>query len=95
MTRSDLHAVDASQLALRKIVPACSRFRPSETGWSRELVKLILESIFEADFQPGSFGYRPKKTPHHAIQRVSEAVIQGKTHIIDLDASTEAGHDIR
>jgi RNA-directed DNA polymerase len=48
-------------------------------------VKLILEPIFEADFQPGSFGYRPKKTPHQAIQRVSEAIVQGKTHIIDLD----------
>jgi RNA-directed DNA polymerase len=48
-------------------------------------LKLILEPIFEADFQPGSFGYRPKKTPHHAIQRVSEAIIQGKTHVIDLD----------
>ena len=48
-------------------------------------LKLILEPIFEADFQPGSFGYRPKRTPHGAIQRVSEAIIQGKTHIIDLD----------
>ena len=25
-------------------------------------LKLILEPIFEADFQPGSFGYRPKRT---------------------------------
>jgi RNA-directed DNA polymerase len=48
-------------------------------------LKLILEPIFEADFQPGSFGYRPKRTPHGAIQRVSEAIIEGKTHIIDLD----------
>ena len=48
-------------------------------------LKLILEPIFEADFQPGSFGYRPKKTPHQAIQRVSEAIVRGKTHIIDLD----------
>jgi RNA-directed DNA polymerase len=29
-------------------------------------LKLILEPIFEADFQPGSFGYRPKKTAHTA-----------------------------
>ncbi len=48
-------------------------------------LKLILEPIFEADFQPGSFGYRPKKTAHAAIQRVSEAILQGKTYIIDLD----------
>ncbi len=48
-------------------------------------LKLILEPIFEADFQPGSFGYRPRRTPHGATQRVSEAIIQGKTHVIDLD----------
>jgi RNA-directed DNA polymerase len=48
-------------------------------------LKLILEPIFEADFQPGSFGYRPKKSAHAAIQRVSTAIIQGKTDVIDLD----------
>ena len=30
-------------------------------------LKLILEPVFEADFQPGSFGYRPKRTAHDAI----------------------------
>src|ERR1700738_2461351 len=30
-------------------------------------LKLILEPIFEADFQPGSFGYRPKRTAHQAV----------------------------
>jgi RNA-directed DNA polymerase len=48
-------------------------------------LKLILEPIFEADFQPGSFGYRPKKSPREAVQRVAEAILQGKTHVIDLD----------
>ena len=48
-------------------------------------LKLILEPIFEADFQSGSFGYRPKKTAHEAIQRVSEAMVTGKTYVIDLD----------
>ena len=48
-------------------------------------LKLILEPIFEADFQAGSFGYRPRRSPHDAIQRVSEVIIEGKTHIIDLD----------
>jgi RNA-directed DNA polymerase len=48
-------------------------------------LKLILEPIFEADFQPGSFGYRPKKSAHTAIQRVSTAILEGKTHVIDFD----------
>jgi RNA-directed DNA polymerase len=48
-------------------------------------LKLILEPIFEADFQPGSFGYRPKKSAHDAVTRVAEAITKGKTHVIDLD----------
>src|SRR5881296_3167928 len=48
-------------------------------------VKLILGPIFEADFQPGSFGYRPKKSAHAAIQRVRQAVVEGKTYVIDFD----------
>jgi RNA-directed DNA polymerase len=48
-------------------------------------LKLILEPIFEADFQPGSFGYRPKRTAHAAIKLVADAIVRRKTHIIDLD----------
>ena len=48
-------------------------------------VKLVLEPIFEADFQPGSYGYRPRRSAQDAVSRVSEAVVKGKTHVIDLD----------
>ena len=48
-------------------------------------LKLILEPIFEADFQPGSFGYRPKRTAHEAVDRVARAIVQHKTRIIDVD----------
>jgi RNA-directed DNA polymerase len=48
-------------------------------------LKLILEPIFEADFQPGSFGYRPKRTAHEAVERVARAIVQEKTRIIDID----------
>ena len=34
-------------------------------------MKLILEPIFEADFQSGSYGYRPKRTAHQAVNRVA------------------------
>jgi len=50
-------------------------------------LKLILEPIFEADFQPGSYGYRPKRTAHEAVQRVATAISQNKAHVIDLDLS--------
>ena len=48
-------------------------------------LKLILEPIFEADFQPGSYGYRPKRTAHQAVDRVAQAIVQEKTRVIDLD----------
>jgi RNA-directed DNA polymerase len=48
-------------------------------------LKLILEPIFEADFQSGSFGYRPKRTAHEAVARVARAIVEEKTRIIDLD----------
>jgi RNA-directed DNA polymerase len=48
-------------------------------------LKLILEPIFEADFESGSYGYRPKKTAQEAVLRVDKAIMEGKTHIIDLD----------
>src|SRR6202163_2509172 len=48
-------------------------------------LKLILEPIFEADFQSGSFGYRPKRTAHEAVARVAKAIVQYKTRAIDID----------
>ena len=48
-------------------------------------LKLILEPIFEADFQPGSYGYRPKRSAHAAVERVAEAIASWKTRVIDVD----------
>ncbi len=48
-------------------------------------LKLILEPIFEADFCDGSYGYRPKRSAHQAVNRVSQAVIRGMTKVIDVD----------
>ena len=47
--------------------------------------KLILEPILEADFQPGSYGYRPKRSAHDAVVRVAEAIVKYKTRVIDVD----------
>src|SRR5258707_7425682 len=48
-------------------------------------LKHILEPIFDADFQSGSYGYRPKRSAHEAVDRVAQAIVQGLTRIIDLD----------
>src|SRR5262245_35899639 len=48
-------------------------------------LKLILEPVFEADFQDGSFGYRPKRTAQEAVHRVADAIVHYKTRVIDID----------
>jgi RNA-directed DNA polymerase len=48
-------------------------------------LKLILEPIFEADFQAGSYGYRPKRSAHQAVERVAQAIVQRKTRVLDID----------
>ena len=48
-------------------------------------LKLILEPIFEADFQEGSYGYRPKRTAHQAVRRVAQAIVEHKTRVLDVD----------
>jgi len=59
--------------------------------------KLILEPIFESDFQDGSYGYRPKRQAHTAVHRVAEAVVKNKTRVIDVDLKAyfdNVRHDI-
>ena len=51
-------------------------------------LKLIVEPIFEADFQAGSYGYRPQRSAQAAVKRVAEAIVSGKTRVIDVDLSS-------
>src|ERR1700732_2785726 len=48
-------------------------------------LKHILEPIFEADFQSGSYGYRPKGAAQEAVLQVDRAIMEGKKRVIDLD----------
>jgi RNA-directed DNA polymerase len=49
--------------------------------------KLILEPIFEADFEPNAYGYRPKKSAQDAIQEVDKLLMAGYTDVVDADLS--------
>src|SRR5882724_7287158 len=50
-------------------------------------VKLLIEPIFEADFEPSAYGYRPKRSAQDAIQEVHELLCEGYTDVIDADLS--------
>jgi len=48
-------------------------------------LKIVLEPIFEMDFQSGSFGYRPRRTAHQALDRVRKGIGKCLFDVIDLD----------
>src|ERR1700688_1288792 len=47
--------------------------------------KLLLEPIFESDFDPNAYGYRPKRSAKDAIQKVNELLQKGYTDVVDAD----------
>src|SRR6202142_336042 len=49
--------------------------------------KLLLEPIFEADFDPNAYGYRPKRSAQDAIQKVHKLLCEGCTDVVDADLS--------
>jgi RNA-directed DNA polymerase len=49
--------------------------------------KLVLEPIFEADLDPGAYGYRPKRSGLDAIKTVHALICRGYTDVVDADLS--------
>ena len=48
-------------------------------------VLLILEPIFEADFKDCSYGFRPKRSTHDALEEIRKNILEGRTSIYDAD----------
>lgn len=48
-------------------------------------VKLVIEPIFEADFCETSYGFRPRKSAHDAVDDVAHSLNRGYTEVIDAD----------
>jgi RNA-directed DNA polymerase len=58
--------------------------------------KIVLEPIFEADFLPSSFGFRPKRSTHQALEAVRVAANRGAQWVLDADIKacfSEIDHD--
>ena len=49
--------------------------------------KMVIEPIFEADFEDSSYGFRPKRSAHDAIGAVKKNIQEGKDEILDADLS--------
>jgi RNA-directed DNA polymerase len=48
-------------------------------------LKLVIESVFEADFLPCSFGFRPKRSAHDALQVLIDQSWRGKRWVLETD----------
>ena len=53
----------------------------------QQACKLVIEPIFEADFEEESYGFRPKRSAKDAMKKIKENLIQNKTEVLDMDLS--------
>ena len=49
--------------------------------------KIVLEPIFEADFEDTAYGYRPRRSAVDAVREVHRHIVQGHTDVVDADLS--------
>ena len=50
-------------------------------------VKLVIEPIFEADFEESSYGFRPRRSSGDAVRQIKQKLQEGKGEVFDADLS--------
>ncbi|MEO3797827.1 group II intron reverse transcriptase/maturase [Nonomuraea sp. B10E15] len=67
-----------------------NEYRPLAISTVRDRIvqaalKIVLEPVFEADFLPCSFGFRPKRSTHDALQVVIDEAWRGRRWVVEAD----------
>ena len=77
--------------------PVRRRLIPKPGGWrglgiptvrdrvAQQAAKLVLEPIFEADFLPVSYGFRPKRSATMAMERLRVGFVKGRVFVVEFD----------
>ncbi len=55
---------------------------------AQTVCKMIIEPIFEADFEECSYGFRPQRSAKDAMKAIKEYLTEGKTEVLDADLRT-------
>ena len=80
--KSQLHPVDKSRALQRGLYLAANRI-------AQQACKIVIEPLFEAEFRPCSFGFRPKRTTRMALGEIVSNLNAGYTHVVDVDLKGE------
>jgi RNA-directed DNA polymerase len=48
-------------------------------------LKTVIEPVFEADFEPCSFGFRPRRSAHDALQLILDECFRGRRWVVETD----------
>jgi RNA-directed DNA polymerase len=73
--------------------PGSSEKRPLSIPRVRDRIvqaalKIVIEPVFEADFQPCSFGFRPKRSAHDALQVLIDEAWRGRRWVVESDIAS-------
>jgi group II intron reverse transcriptase/maturase len=63
----------------------------------QQATKLVLEPLFEADFRDCSYGFRPRRSAHQALEKIRVTANQGAQWVVDADVQSffdEIDHDV-
>jgi RNA-directed DNA polymerase len=73
--------------------PGTAERRPLSVPAVRDRVvqaalKIVIEPVFEADFAPCSFGFRPKRAPQDALQVILDEAFRGRHWVVETDIAS-------